>query len=313
MLSNLVSDRPPLVSLLRILGLVLIGFVVIGPVLGVAVASLFYDGDFLQAFADPVGHPDIRNSILLSQGIAALVGLVLLPWYYIHFSEHRSLAAFFKKEPSWALVIISVMVGTIGLGLSISPVVEWNAEIQFPEWMGAFDTWVHQTEALAESIVTSITSNLTPEAFAFAFLVVAVLPAVGEELVFRGFIQTELHRALKNPHLAIWISAILFSAFHLQFLGFVPRTLIGAFLGYLYYWSGNLWVPVLGHFFNNGMQLVVLYLHQLKIISFDVESTESAPLPMVIIACVLTILLLVFYKNYFFSRSTAARDLTEEL
>ncbi len=306
--ANLVSDRPPLISILRILAMVLAGFVFIGPLFGILAATLIYDGDFMSAMSDPAGHPDIRNGLLLSQGIAATIGLILLPWYYLKFSEQRRLRDFFRKENTWPMLVLLVFVASMGLALAISPVVEWNATIHFPEWMSSFGRWVRDTEAVAESIIEIITRDLSPLVFVFVFVVVAILPAIGEELVFRGLIQTELVRATRNPHVGIWLASILFSAIHLQFLGFLPRTLIGAFLGYLYYWSGNLWIPVLAHFFNNGVQLVGLYLFQQGTLSFNVESAESAPLVTVIVSIILTLLLLVYFKNYFTSRSTPSRD-----
>ncbi|HQQ95862.1 MAG TPA: CPBP family intramembrane metalloprotease [Cyclobacteriaceae bacterium] len=311
--SNLVSDRPPLISLLRILSMVLIGFVLIGPFFGVAVASLLYGVDFLTHMSDPLGHPDIKYAILLSQGIASTVGLILLPAFYLYQSERKKLSPFFYNEPSWLVVIPAVAAGVIGVAVAISPVVEWNMNIQFPESMAAFGNWVRSTETLAANIIKSITANLTPSSFAVTLLVVAVIAAFGEEFVFRGLIQNEMTRAVRNPHLAIWLTAIFFSAFHLQFLGFFPRVLLGAFLGYLYYWSGNLWIPILAHFLNNGIQVVGLYLYQQGIISTDIESTESAPWKMVGIAIVLTGVLFVFYKNYFLSRSTSIRGFTQEL
>lgn len=305
---NLVSDRSPLLSLFLILIVLLFGFVLIGPTIGLVAASLIYDGDLLQAMMDPINHPDIRDAVLLSQGIAASIGLILLPWCYIKFIEQRTLTGFFKVEQNWPLVVISILVAVSGLALAISPIVEWNANIEFPGWMSGFGRWAKETEDMAAALIKSITSNLSPLAFLFTFVVVAILPAIGEELVFRGLMQRELHRAVKNPHVAIWTTAILFSAFHFQFLGFLPRMFIGAFLGYLYYWSGNLWIPILAHFFNNGLQLVGLYLFQKGILTFDVESTNSAPIPIVAVSVVLTVFLLFFLKNYFYSRSTPSRD-----
>jgi membrane protease YdiL (CAAX protease family) len=311
--ANLVSDRPPLISLLRILSLVLAGFVLIGPMFGVMAAYFIYDGDFLAAMSNASEHPDIRYAVLLSQGIASSIGLIFLPWYYLKISERRGLTGFFKNESAWPLVIISLAVAVVAVAMSISPVVEWNAAIEFPEWMSAFGDWARNVENTAAALIKAITSDLTPLSFAFTFIVVAILPAIGEELVFRGLIQTEVQRLVRNPHVAIWATALLFSAFHLQFYGFVPRTLLGAFLGYVYYWSGNLWVPIIAHFFNNGLQLVGLYLFQKGILNYDVESNESAPLSIVATSLVLTVFLLVFFKNYFFSRTTNDRDITQEL
>ena len=305
---NLASERPPLYSLFLILMVVLFGFVLIGPAIGLVAASFIYEGDLLQAMMDPEHHQDIRDAVLLSQGIAASIGLIFLPWCYLKFVEHRPLHGFFKTDQNWPLVIVTVMIAIIGLAIAISPVVEWNANVQFPDWMSGFGRWAKETEDMASALIKTITSNLSPLSFSFTFIVVALLPAIGEELVFRGLIQRELQRAVTNPHIAIWATSILFSAFHFQFLGFVPRVLIGAFLGYLYYWSGNLWIPILAHFFNNGLQLVGLYLFQKGVLTFDIESTESAPLSVVVVSLVLTVLLLFFLKNHFSSTSVPARD-----
>lgn len=311
----LISDRPPLKSLLRILlVIVLFGWTILGQVLGVVVAALVYDGNLMEALQDPINHPDLRNTLLLSQFVAAFTGFIFMPWYYLKVSEGRSLAIFFRKELKWPLLAVVILIAVVGLGIVLSPVVEWNAGIQFPDWMAGFGNWAKETEKMAEALIESLTANLTPVTFIVTLLVVAILPALGEEIVFRGLIQTELMRALKNPHVAILIAAIFFSAFHLQFLGFVPRLLIGMFLGYLYYWSGNLWITVLGHFFNNGLQLTGLYLYQKGVLSFDMGETDNiAPWPLVGISLVLTLALLVYLKNYFQSRLSTASDVPQPL
>ena len=101
------------------------------------------------------------------------------------------------------------------------------------------------------------------------FLVIAVLPAIGEEIIFRGMIQNDFYRATRNIHLSIWISALLFSAIHIQFFGFFPDCFLVRLFGYLYYWSGNLLMPMLAHFINNGFTVATLVLTQKKAISID--------------------------------------------
>jgi len=118
-------------------------------------------------------------------------------------------------------------------------------------------------------------------------------------LVFRGMLQPQLLRATKNIHVAIWTTAILFSAFHLQFFGFVPRMLLGALFGYLYYWSGNLLMPMFAHFVNNGFSVLMLYLNQKSVIDMDMESTEAAPWPAVIIFTLIAGAMLYYYKKFF--------------
>jgi len=232
----------------------------VGQTVGVLVGSLMYAGDFMKAMTDPVNHPDIGTAILFSQGIGSMVGLIFIPWFYLKASEHKDIRGLFRSEPQWPTLLIAMLIGIMAMATAISPIAEWNNNIQFPEWLSGFGQWAKNTEKLAADIIKSITSNLTPGGFILTFFVVAVIPGIGEELVFRGLIQNEFVRAFKNPHLAIWTTSIIFSAIHLQFFGFVPRILIGAFLGYLYYWSGNLWVPIIAHFINNGLQVIGLYL-----------------------------------------------------
>ncbi len=307
--SNIVSDRPPYSSLLRIfLLVVIIGWFVIGQILGIVAGSLIYEGDFLQEIQSPADHPNLRNAILLMQGVGSAIGLILLPLWYLKFTEDRGAKVFFKHENQWPLLVFVVLMTVICLGPAISPVAEWNAAIQFPEWLNSFGQWAKDTEATAAALIKLITSNLSPLDFIFTFAVIAVIPAIGEELVFRGLIQTEFIRAVKNPHVAILITSILFSGIHFQFMGFVPRLLMGMYLGYLYFWSGNLWIPVLAHFFNNGLQVSGLYLYQKGIISFDVESTDSAPWPLVAAGGLLLLLSMFYLKKYFESRTNPTRD-----
>jgi membrane protease YdiL (CAAX protease family) len=241
--------------------------------------------------------------LILMQGIAALVGLVLVPWSYMALIERKNPALLLKRESNWIVVIAATVLAVVTLAIAISPIVDWNANFEFPEWLDWLGRQARQSEDMAAELVKLFTSNMTPVSFVFLFLIVAVLPGVGEEFVFRGMIQTELYRAVRNPHVAIWLAAIMFSAIHFQFFGFVPRLIIGAFLGYLYYWSGNLWVPMIGHFFNNGIQLTGLYLYQKHLITFNPEGTERLPWPAVALAIVITIGLLLFLKNYFASES----------
>jgi membrane protease YdiL (CAAX protease family) len=296
MSANPISDRPASLSLLRILAMVIFGYIVMGNVVALLVISLLYPGNLMEAMADPVAHPDIRNVLVLAQGLASLVGLVLIPAWYLAVLEKRSIRPLFVQWPSlrWTGVLAAVI---IALALAISPVAEWNANMELPSWTGGLGDTLKAFEDQAAALVKTFVSDLSPATFLMVFVVIAVIPGIGEELVFRGLIQNELQRVFRNPHAAIWVAAALFSAFHLQFFGFFPRLLIGALLGYLYYWSGNLWIPVLGHFLNNAMQVTAIYLMQLKVHSFDVESTESAPWPLVVISLLMLAGLLYYCKK----------------
>jgi membrane protease YdiL (CAAX protease family) len=109
-----------------------------------------------------------------------------------------------------------------------------------------------------------------------ALLIIGVLPAIGEELVFRGLLQNKLESATKNAHLAIWISAIIFGAFHMQFYGVVPRIMLGALFGYIYVFSRNIWYPIIAHFVNNGLAVILMYVGPRFIDDFDAQEVDSS-------------------------------------
>lgn len=306
-----VSDRPASISILRIMAMVIFGYIVMGNVVAMLVISVLYQGNLMEALADPVGHPDIRNIMLLAQGLASLVGLVFIPWYYLRAFERRTLSGFFTGLPAGVWIPVLALVVVV-LAVSISPIAAWNAKVQLPAWTGSLGELLRQFEDQAEVLVKAFLADLTPASFVLAFVVIAIVPALGEELVFRGLIQNEFLRAVRNPHVAIWLSAALFSAFHMQFFGFFPRMILGAALGYLYHWSGNLWIPVILHFLNNGIQVVAIYLKQLGVHSFDVESTDSAPLPYVLVAILLLIGLLYYCKKNL-TPPTSSRDTHSEV
>ena len=122
----------------------------------------------------------------------------------------------------------------------------------------------------------------------------AILPAVGEELLFRGVVQRIFARATRSPQLGIWIAAAVFSAIHGQFEGFLPRLLLGAMLGYLVFWTGSLWSAIAAHAANNALQVVVAYGVQHKIIATNIDKIDAFPLVPTLISAVISILLIYY-------------------
>jgi len=181
--------------------------------------------------------------------------------------------------------------------------IEWNANFNFPDFLKEFGDWARARETQAEELTKFFTTFHSIGDFLFGFFVIALLPAIGEELVFRGMLQPELFRYSGNHHVAIWVSAFIFSAFHMQFFGFVPRLFLGALFGYLYLWSGNFLIPMIAHFVNNGFLVLIMYLHQKGIITTDLDSPEAAPWPLVVSFTLVFIALLVYFKKYYTSRN----------
>ena len=310
MFENEIGARPerhPVINLIVILLMVGLGFIIVGPIIGFFIALPFYDGSMIQlaeAIQDPLQNPDIKIPLYIIQGSATFMGLIVAPAIFLT-RQQRSLADFFNMR-GVALAPVVATASLVIIFMAVNSVfIEWNAELDFPAYADEFEEWAREREDTAAELTTFLTNLSSPGELLLALLIIAVLPAVGEEIVFRGLIQNELYRGTYNIHVAIWIAAVLFSAIHMQFYGFLPRLLLGALFGYLYYWSGNLTLAIIAHFVNNAVSVIALYFYQRGDLSFDVESQESAPMGVVIPSALVTAGLLYFFYKFYNDRKTA--------
>lgn len=296
---NLVSNRTPLASLLFILVNVFFGFVLVGPALGIGIASLFYEGNLINDIQNPDSHPDILTPLLIAQSIATFIGLIIFPVIHLLAIEHKRIKPFFPSQQKTLLILLLTMGVGITFMVSISPLVEWNMTVKFPGFLKEFETWAREAEDRTAKLTEVMTNFGSVSDLLIGVFVIALLPAIGEELVFRGMFQNEFYRGTGNIHVAIWVSALIFSTIHFQFYGFVPRLLLGALFGYLYFWSGNLLIPMFAHFFNNAFGVIMIYLHRHKITDLNVEDNTAAPWQYVLLNVALTVGLLYYiWKHY---------------
>jgi membrane protease YdiL (CAAX protease family) len=306
-LDNQPYPRPPFVTFILVLLVAMVGFVFFGPVLGVLIAAPFSNNgllDFVSQMGNPLLYPEVKTPYMIVQGSATLFGLIALPSLYWWAVEKRN--PFQGVKAFNPLLVPFVLVLMISFIVVDSVIIEWNSNLTFPSFLKGFEDWARSFETKAGEVTKFLTTFDSFGDFVIGMIVIAVLPGIGEELVFRGFLQPTLHRATNNIHVAIWFSAILFSAIHMQFFGFVPRMLLGALFGYLYYWSGNLVIPMLAHFINNGLSVIGIYLYQQGKIPVDIEDTEAAPWALVIICAAVAVVLLVQFQRYFQSRKLPA-------
>ena len=162
----------------------------------------------------------------------------------------------------WAIFLMLMALPAINL------VGYFNQQMSLPAFLEPLEQWMKTAEANAAHLTEQFLSVTTFDGLIINILLMALLPAVAEELTFRGvlqrLIQTQTNEAInregKRVHLAIWCSAILFSAIHMQFYGFLPRMLMGALFGYALVWTGSLWIPILMHFTNNAMAVILYFL-----------------------------------------------------
>ena len=306
------TTRHPVLNLLLLVGL-MIGAFCVGLFVIAIYAKLTLGGADAQAvMANPAGFRQSWDFTMVSQGLLLLIGFGGAASALALLSGFRWADYFAPRRPVplWAPLAAAVLI--IVLLPVMSALVEWNAKAHFPAFLHDFEVWARASEDKAQALTKYLTQFTSPARFFIGVLVVAVVPAIAEELFFRGAIQRNLVQWF-SPHIGIWLAAALFSAIHFQFFGFFPRFVLGLVLGYLYQWSGNILVPMAGHFTQNGFQLLLLYLQQRRMLSadFDPENTNALPWSWVAISAVLSAGLLYYiYQNRLPAAPTEARSIS---
>ena len=308
--TELFASINPWAQLLLTLGATMVGFQFVGGFIGVAVAYPFYPGDlasFLQHLADPAGDEAMRIPFLLAQGLSQLIGFILVPWLLLKYLYHGHFKMLVGARTYPVLVLITMLITFFFMGVN-APFIEWNKNLTLPEALAGIEETLRALEDSLTKASEFITRFNSPGELLLGLLVIAVIPGIGEELVFRGLVQNHVFRITKNVHLAIWLGALLFSLFHLQFFGLVPRMFLGVMFGYLYYFSGNIVYPMVAHFFNNGFTLVMLYLYQIKVVDYNIEDTETLAWTQVVLSAVITLVLVLSFR-----RNAKPRTANEQL
>ncbi|MDR3338695.1 MAG: CPBP family intramembrane metalloprotease [Candidatus Symbiothrix sp.] len=166
------------------------------------------------------------------------------------------------ESPIYLPSILWVIAGSLLFIPFINFTASINQQMVFPEALKGLEKWIMEMETNNNQLITLMLTTKSPQIILFNVLVICVLTGIGEEFMFRGLLQTVFGRFFKNSHVLIWVIAIIFSAIHFQFYGFIPRLLLGAYLGYLMYFTKTIWIPVLAHFTNNFFSLAVFYIFQ---------------------------------------------------
>jgi membrane protease YdiL (CAAX protease family) len=137
---------------------------------------------------------------------------------------------------------------------------------------------------------------------------IGILASVGEELIFRGLLQRLLFGLVRNVHVAIIITAILFSAFHFQFFSFLPRLILGLILGYLMFYGRSIWYPILAHFVNNTMGVIYYYFYARGGANDMLEEIGTSSYVPVAAVISLLVFVLLFLMWYYQTRRLATRS-----
>lgn len=260
-LRAILSDRTPYRKFLILVGLTLI-FAVLFTGIGAGLAKSLYGIDLMNDASayDKGTHPGIVGALRLLQCFAAM-GTFIVPAFLAAFLFSPNVLPYLGLDKK----ITAPVAGLVFLLLLISiPFINWlsfiNQGLQLPASLKSVEEWMKASEEQALRITRLLLGAATVTDLLSNLFVIALLPAIGEELFFRGMVQKQFEALTRHRTAAILLTALLFSALHMQFFGFLPRFLLGVLLGFLYAWSGSLWLPVLAHFVNNAGVVVLSWV-----------------------------------------------------
>ena len=234
---------------LTVLALFMVGGMLFSSALGELIILLLYHTPQMLEASDPV------TAIRISQTFVT-IGTFLVPALLFAYCNDRQWFEYnaANRRPKQSMIIFVLI-----LSVTLLPVVgllsAFNQHIMPQE--GTVAEFMRDMEEAANHILEIVTSQRGTWDLISNLLVFAVLAGICEEFFFQGTLQTLLTQWMKSPHIAILLTALIFSALHFQFYGFIPRFLLGVYLGYLFYWSRSLWLPILAHVLHNALSLLV--------------------------------------------------------
>ncbi len=242
-----------------------IGLIIAVPFFGVDVLNRLY---VVNDFNDEINIGFLKYFQIINQ-----IGVFILPAIVFSYLENRKVIQYLRidRRPSLSSLFFAIV-----LIFSAIPLINWmveiNEQMKLPYFLKNIEEWMRENEDKTNLLTEAFLNVNTWGGLMVNLVIIGLLAAVGEELLFRGVILRILFDGLKNIHIAVLFSSLIFSAMHFQFYGFLPRTVLGLIFGYLYFWTGSLWIPIVLHFVFNGATVTIAFLYRKGLISTDMES-----------------------------------------
>ena len=268
---------------------ILLALIIIGLILGTIIGWAYV---FITK-----SNPQDLNSLRFMQISSQLFTFVFPPIAYAFLVKEKPINALGLKKSKtlWILIGIAMIFAIMPFN---SVIAEWNANLTLPESMSKIESLMKQMQEAATEIIEKFVSVDTIGGLILNLFMIAGLAALGEELLFRSIIQTSLIKICKNAHIGILIASAIFSFIHFEFYGFFPRLILGMLLGYMFYFSGSIWISMLMHFLNNGTVVFIYFLNNKGITNIDVDTFGQTSIPVLIVSIVVMIVLFLLSIKY---------------
>ncbi len=310
------NDTFPGTQLALTLTIIFTGIIVF-MLLALLFAGLFFGLDLsaMQNLSDLTNPNNIQIAKFIQ--IFVSIGLfVIIPLFLAYLFSGNSLSYLkVRKAPPAIKLGLSLLIIFTAIPL-INLIAGLNSQIKLPGFMSGIEKFLIDNEKNNDGMTEAFLKVNTLSGFALNLLMIAIIPAIGEEFLFRGILQRILINLTKNKHWGIIISGFIFSAIHMQFYGFFPRWLLGIIFGYMFVWSGSLWLPILAHFINNSVAVLAYYLVNAKMLNpkvLDFGSIVDSQPHTVIITLLITFimtLIMAFGLNQLYK--TRNKELTND-
>ncbi|MFC0262981.1 CPBP family intramembrane glutamic endopeptidase [Fontibacter flavus] len=293
------SKRSWFFSLLVVL-LITVGVMIVMQGIGLFLIPVIFKiplDEMAALFTSPSNDPNARMAIYFIQGLGSGMSFILASWIIAKLVDKADIG--WKQQMArfkfiGLVILLIIMFGSL---LFNSLIIDWNANIELPESWSAIENYMKEAEDQRMVLTKFLTDFDSLTEFLVGVVVIGLLAGIGEELLFRGVLQPKLQIYTGNGHVAVWLTAFIFSAIHIQFYGFFPRMLLGAIFGYLYLYSGSLLYPIIAHILNNTFTIVLIYLAKQEVITFDIEDTDQVSLPYALIGLVILIISFKAFKR----------------
>lgn len=254
-------DRNPWTNLLLLMLITVVCVFFVSMLIALLGSTFYGTMDLLNAaFEDENASIDYHYYVPLA---LSTIGTFLLPAYVFQRLNKQVTIFPIRNRYDWKVYFL-VLMFLFTLAPSMSLIAHWNMQMEFPDAWEGIEKKVRAMENEMETFMKPLLMTNEWDGLLINIVVLAVLPAVGEELFFRGAIQHIATRIFRSEYIAIWVVAFVFSAIHFQFYGFFPRLLLGAFFGYLVVWTRNIWTAVFAHFVNNSMVVILCFYYALQ-------------------------------------------------
>jgi len=289
---------PPVVKILFVILIVFL-FLILSSILSLIIAVPVY-GVSMAEIMNAITYPGEENLYLVKYfQVIQTVFVFIVPgifaaWIFSH-DTFGYLKA--KKGPSIVSVLLVFLLMAVTIPF-LNAATELNSMLDLPVWLDKLEKLMLNLEESGAKLTELFIRMDNFRDLAFNLIMIAVLPAIGEEFLFRGVLQNLFTEWTKNKHFGVLLGAFVFSFFHLQFFGFLPRFLLGIYLGYLLVWSGTIWLPVLGHFINNAFIVTYYYFSSGTIGETYLENVgadrETIFMALISLALTMSIFLLIY-------------------